>query len=93
MPNRRTPWKLAALLTLCLASETGCAPGRTVLVSDDSPLRTGPGMTGRVYRLINDTWVLGDDKVTIPEGWYCVPPRFVHPEDLPPTGAGGGPGR
>jgi hypothetical protein len=52
-------------------------------------------MTGKVYRLVNDTWVLGDDKVTIPEGWYCVPPRFVHPEDIPGAGDphAGGPGR
>ncbi|MFO0490812.1 MAG: hypothetical protein ACK51T_00040 [bacterium] len=89
MSNRRTPWNLAGLLTLSLASATGCAPGRTVLVADDSPLRIGPGMTGRVYRLVGEppTWVLGDDTVTLPEGWYCVPPRFVHPEDVPAAGA------
>lgn len=96
MSNRRTLSKLVALLTLCLASGTGCAPGRTVLVADDSPLRTGPGMTGPVYRLVGDppTWVLSDDKVVIPEGWYCVPPRFVHPEDIPGgAGAEGGRGK
>lgn len=89
MSNQRTLWKLAVLLTLCLASGTGCAPGRTVLVADDSPLRIGPGMTGKVYRLVGEppTWVLGDDTVTLPEGWYCVPPRFVHPEDVPAAGA------
>ena len=90
MSNRRTPWNLAGLLTLSLASGTGCAPGRTVLVADDSPLRIGPGMTGQVYRLVGEppTWVLGDDTVTLPEGWYCVPPRFVRPEDFGTGGSG-----
>jgi len=53
-------------------------------------------MTGPVYRLVGDppTWVLSDDKVVIPEGWYCVPPRFVHPEDIPGgAGAEGGRGK
>jgi hypothetical protein len=88
MSNRRTLSKLAVLLTLCLASGTGCAPGRTVLVADDSPVRIGPGTTGKVYRLVNDTWTLGDDTVTFPEGWYCVPPRFVRPEDFSMPGSG-----
>lgn len=90
MSNRRTLWKLAALMTLCLASGTGCAPGRTVLVSDDSPVRIGPGTTGKVYRLVGEppTWTLGSDTVTLPEGWYCVPPRFVRPEDFSTTGSG-----
>ena len=45
-------------------------------------MRIGPEMTGRVYRLIDGDWVLSDDRVQLPEGWYAVPPRFVHPEDI-----------
>ena len=70
------------MLTLFVASAIGCAPGRTVLVTDDSPLRIGPKTTGQVYRLIDGDWVLSDDRVQLPEGWYAVPPRFVLPEDL-----------
>ena len=67
----------------------GCAPGRTVLVTDDSPLRIGPGTTGQVYRLIDGDWVLSDDRVQLPEGWCAVPPRFVHPDDLRSGGMSG----
>ena len=82
MRNPRRPWWLIAALTACgaLASAYGC--GRTVLVTDDSPIRIGPATTGRVYRLIEGDWVLSDDRVKLPEGWYAVPPRFVLPEDL-----------
>jgi len=32
----------------------------------------------RVYTLDSDgKWILGDNKVTIPEGWYVVPPSYV----------------
>jgi len=73
---------VAALLSIALAS--GCGSGRTVLVADDSPVRIGPGTAGRVYRLVDGQWRLSPDPVTLPEGWYVVPPRFVHPEDFEP---------
>jgi len=32
----------------------------------------------RIYTLDSDgKWILGDNKVTIPEGWYVVPPSYV----------------
>lgn len=65
---------IAAALIALLAF--GCA--RTVLVSEDSPIRTGPDLHARVYTLTSDgEWRLSDNAVTIPEGWYCVPPSFV----------------
>ena len=70
------------MLTLFVALAIGCAPGRTVLVTDDSPVRIGPETTGRVYRLIDGDWILSDDRVHLPEGWYAVPPRFVHPDEF-----------
>lgn len=49
-----------------------------MLVSEDSPIRTGPDLHARVYTLTSDgDWRLSDNKVHIPEGWYCVPPSFV----------------
>jgi len=72
------------MLTLFVASAIGCASGRTVLVTDDSPVRIGPKTTGHVYCMIDGDWVLSDDRVQLPEGWYAMPPRFVHPEDLMP---------
>jgi hypothetical protein len=49
-----------------------------VLVTEDAPIRTGPAVRARVYTLDADgRWMLGDNEVTIPEGWYVVPPSFV----------------
>ncbi len=70
------------MLMVFIALVIGCAPGRTVLVTDDSPLRIGPETTGQVYRLIDGDWVLSDDRVQLPEGWYAVPPRFVGAADF-----------
>lgn len=66
---------------LALAFATGC--GRTVLVSDGSPMRIGKDATGRVYTRQAGEWVLSDDRVTLPEGWYIVPPRFVEEDETP----------
>ena len=82
MRSRRRPWRRIAIALLSIASASGCAGGRTVLITEDSPVRIGPDTTGRVYRLIDGRWKLGADRVTLPEGWYVVPPRFVHPEDF-----------
>ncbi|MCK4660505.1 MAG: hypothetical protein KAV82_13365 [Phycisphaerae bacterium] len=53
-----------------------------MLVADDSPVRIGPKTTGTVYRRIDGEWKLSSDRVTLPEGWYAIPPQFVHPEDF-----------
>jgi hypothetical protein len=66
---------MALLIVLALAFATGCA--RTVLVSEGSPVRIGPEMTGRIYTKTADGWQLSDNRVTVPEGWYCVPPSYV----------------
>ena len=65
----------AVLVALAVASAIGCA--RTVLVSEGSPIRIGPEMTGRVYTKTDDGWQLSDNRVRVPEGWYCVPPSYV----------------
>ena len=82
MTKRKRLWMLAAVALLSIALASGCGSGRTVLVADDSPVRIGPGTAGRVYRLVDGQWRLSPDPVTLPEGWYVVPPRFVHPEDF-----------
>ena len=51
-----------------------------MLVTEDSPLRVGPGTTARVYSLQPDgRWLLSEDQVQVPEGWYLVPPSYVQP--------------
>lgn len=88
MRSRTKRWRRIAPLTLLLASVGACAPGRTVLVTDDSPMRIGPGTTAKVYLLLDGEWSLSAQAVALPEGWYLVPPRFVAPEDLPTKRAG-----
>ena len=64
---------------LVLACASGC--GRTVLVSESSPVRVGPGVRGRVYALVGGEWRLSANAVELREGWYLVPPSFVEEEE------------
>lgn len=67
----------ASLMTcaaLVLACVSGCS--RTVLVNESSPIRIGQ-VRGTVYASVDGEWRLSENAVTIPEGWYCVPPSFM----------------
>lgn len=66
-----------AVAVLALACASGC--NRTVLVSDGAPVRIGPGARARVYAMVDGSWVLGNDSISLPEGYYLVSPRFVEP--------------
>lgn len=57
------------------AFASGCV--RTVLVPEGAPIRIGPETKAHVYAMTDDEWRLSENRVTIPEGWYCVPPSFV----------------
>lgn len=69
-------WIFLAFVVLVIAFGNGCA-SRTILVSESSPVRAGPSFHGRVYALVNGEWRLSEQPMTIPEGWYMVPPSFV----------------
>jgi hypothetical protein len=83
LKERVAPWMLLWIGLGCAALVLACASGcvRTVLVPEASPIRVGPRTEARVYVLDGEEWVLGDNRVTIPEGWYCVPPSFVEERD------------
>ena len=71
--------KMQVLVTLLfaalvLSSSSGCS--RTILVSESSPVRIGQ-VRGTVYASVDGEWRLSQNDVTIPEGWYCVPPSFM----------------
>lgn len=70
-------WVAFALLAVVFAS--GCS--RTILVPESSPIRIGPETKARVYALDGGEWRLSENRVTIPEGWYVVPPSFVEDEE------------
>jgi hypothetical protein len=65
-----------SLAALVVGSLSGCA-ARTVLVPESAPIRVGPETKTKVYARVDGDWVLSDNKVIIPEGWYAVPPSFV----------------
>ncbi len=71
-------WTAIAFAALALAFASGCS--RAVLVPESSPVRIGPETKARVYTRVGDEWVLSENRVQIPEGWYCVPPSFVEEE-------------
>jgi hypothetical protein len=62
-----------------IASAFGCG-SRTVFVPDESPMRVGPNSRIHVYHRIAGEWTLSNNTVTIPEGWYLVPPSYVGDE-------------
>jgi hypothetical protein len=68
-----------AFAAAVLAFASGCG-SRTVFIPEDSPIRIGPRTQAKVYTLQSGEWVLSNNTVTIPEGWYCVPPSFVAEE-------------
>lgn len=43
-------------------------------------MRVGPDVRARVYTWQRGDWVLSENKVAIPEGYYLVPPSFVDRE-------------
>jgi hypothetical protein len=67
---------LLAFAALVLAFASGCG-SRTVFIPEESPIRIGPDTRARVYTLQQGAWTLSDNRVTIPEGWYAVPPSYV----------------
>ena len=50
----------------------GCGTTRTIFVDGSSDLvRIGPDVKGRVYVRVDGEWILGKNRVQIPEGWYA----------------------
>jgi len=68
---------VTAFAVLVLGLMSGCG-SRTVFIPEDSPIRMGPNARVRVYTLQQGQWILSNNSVAIPEGWYCVPPSFVN---------------
>ena len=44
---------------------------------DESPMRLGPEARARVYHRVAGEWVLSANAISLPEGWYIVPTRYV----------------
>jgi hypothetical protein len=72
--------RLTAALCLALsAAACGCGT-KTVLVPPGVPVRLAEPADVRVYvRDESGAWVKGSDKVTVPAGWYALPPPATRP--------------
>jgi hypothetical protein len=78
--SRQESASVLAIIFACAAASLTLTAGctRTVLVTEDAPMRTGPKIAGRMYTMDGKgDWILSDNQVAIPEGWYVVPPSFV----------------
>jgi hypothetical protein len=69
-------WIGIVLSALAIALLNGCA-SRTIFVPEESPMRVGPRAELRVYHRVNGEWMLSQNRIEIPEGWYLVPPSYV----------------
>lgn len=67
---------VSLLIGICVAvCMTGCESPRVVLVPPGEVIKIGPDTKGKVYVNTKDGWELSNNKVTIPEGWYALPPE------------------
>ena len=68
-----------AIISAFAVSPAACS--RAVFISDSAPARVGPDCRGRVYTLDDKgAWILSDNLVSIPEGYYFVSPVWVQDE-------------
>lgn len=69
-------WIFIGCVAVALAFASGCG-SRAVFIPDQSPVRLGPAIRGRVWMLVDGQWALSANSIELPEGMYIVPPRFV----------------
>ena len=68
-----------AIISAFAVSLAACS--RAVFITDSAPARVGPDCRGRVYTLDDSgAWILSDNLVPIPEGYYFVSPVWVDGE-------------
>ena len=65
-------WMLTAILIFVILFASGCGR-RVVLVPSGEPVRLAEPVRAYVYVKIDGKWVKGANRVTLPEGWYCLP--------------------
>ena len=69
------------VLCVALVLDFGSGCSRVTLVNEGSPMRVGPACNTTVYTMTDGAWVLSPNKVSIPEGWYILPPSFANEKE------------
>lgn len=75
--NYAPPVKIyATILGFAAVILTSCS--RAVFITESAPARVGADCRARVYTLDSSgEWILSDNIVTIPEGYFIVSPQWV----------------
>ena len=73
MAGRLKMWIMALIVVNVLSSGCGTVRTRTVLVPEGEPIQLAESVMARVYVFVNGERVQGDTRVSIPEGWWCLP--------------------
>jgi len=65
--------KLIGMLTVAGVLLSGCAGTRTVLIPPGEPVQLAEPVKAYVYVEVEGRRVRSEDRVTLPEGWWCLP--------------------
>jgi hypothetical protein len=71
--KRTRPWKLIAIALAVIALLSCCGGTRTVLIPPGEPVQLAEPVEAYVYVDVNGKREKSADKITLPEGWWCLP--------------------
>ena len=65
--------KLIAALVVASVLLGGCGGTRTVLIPPGEPVQLAEPVKAHIYTDVSGTRQRSDNRVTLPEGWWCLP--------------------
>ena len=65
--------KLIAALVVASVLLSGCGGTRTVLIPLGEPVQLAEPVKAYVYTDVNGKRERSDNRITLPEGWWCLP--------------------
>ena len=66
-------WKQIAIALAVIALLSGCVRTRTVLIPPGEPVQLAEPVEAHVYVTVAGKRQRSDSRVTLPEGWWCLP--------------------
>ncbi len=71
--RRISLWKLIAIALAVIALLSGCVSTRTVLIPPGEPVQLAEPVKAHVYTEVDGKRIRSENRVTLPEGWWCLP--------------------
>ena len=65
--------KLIGTLIVASVLLSGCASTRTLLIPPGEPVQLAEPVKAHVYIDVDGRRIRSDNRVTLPEGWWCLP--------------------